>query len=485
MTRIARISRALGGSIRRRLIGGVVVLHVVLMGLVVADMLGRQQRFMEAQLSAEARGLADNLSLNSMQWLLTNDLNGLGELVGNLKAQGNLRLALVLNAEGRVLASSDPALFNLTLTDEPSRHLFATLDEGGDSQLWHDGTVDSLSAVLVGGRRIGYARVILDTAPVQAELQAVVGKGAAYTVAAIVLGALLAWLLVRSMTGRLALLSAAMDRMAAGEPEVALPDDRGVDEVSRLTRDFNHMAVALAAEKAEHVRLLQRLDRANGELMRLAEISAHHLQEPVRRLVTYSQLLRSTVGSDADPSVEKALNQMDRDGRHLRELLRDIEVYLSADQPRTAEPWADANRAVATALRRLAAEIELSHARIETQTLPDAAIDPARLAEIFGVLLENALRYRHTDMEPHIVVAAETADGVVTFRVVDNGIGIPPDKRERAFQVFERLGPAPLVGGTGIGLAIVRRMVESRGGRAWLDEAAGGGTVAAFTLPAT
>jgi len=234
---------------------GVVLLHALLMSLVVADMVVRQREFMEHQLSGQADSLARTLSVNAPSWLISNDLNGLDELVDSLKAAPNLQLALILDQDGRVRASTDPSLFNLRLTDPVSRSLL----DGGIRQLWHENQVDSVAVILTGGRPIGYARVILDAAPVQAELAAVTRKGIAYTLFAIVFGGLVAWLVVRTMTARLARLSAAADRIAEGDLGVVLAEDRGRDEVARLTRDFVQMAAALASDR-------QRRDQAEAQL---------------------------------------------------------------------------------------------------------------------------------------------------------------------------------------------------------------------------
>jgi len=250
-------------SVRGRMIAGVVVLHAVLMGLVVFDMVTRQQDFMQKQLAQEGRSLTRTLATSAPSWLISNDLNGLGEIIDSLKTVHHLRLALMLDMQGKVRASTDPALFNLVLDDAASKQLLAALNGGaaagpyqsGQHQVWHDGMIDSIHEVTSGGQRIGYARVLLDAAPVQSELDAVTRKGMLYTLAAVLLGGLIAWLLVRTITYRLNLLSRAADEIAAGNLAVALPVTLGKDEVSRLTRDFAGMARALEGNIAEHERM--------------------------------------------------------------------------------------------------------------------------------------------------------------------------------------------------------------------------------------
>ena len=233
-------------SIRGRIIAGVVLLHALLMGLIVVDMVGRQQGFMQSQLSHQGESLARTLAVNAPSWLLSNDVNGLDELVRSLTTTPNLQLAMILDLDGRVRASSDRTLVNLRLTDPTSRKLMGD----GAHQLWHEDLVDSAVVIVVGGQSIGYARVVLDATPVRAELTAVTHKGIAYVLLAIFFGGVVAWLVVHSMTERLARLSAAADRIAVGDLQAAtLADDPGKDEVSRLTRDFRQMAGALADDR--------------------------------------------------------------------------------------------------------------------------------------------------------------------------------------------------------------------------------------------
>lgn len=243
---LARAYRFIVHSVRGRIIAGVVLLHAILMSLVVADMVDRQQNFMQHQISLRGESLARTLAINAPSWLISNDVTGMGELVNDLKAVPSLQLAVIMDKQGKVRASTDPSLYNLVLNDPASRKL---LSGEGQHQLWHDGVLDSAYDIVTNGRTIGYARVILDTTVEQSELDAVTHKGLAYTIFAILFGGLVAWLVVRTMTERLAKLSNAADRIAEGHLDVTLAEDRGRDEVARLTRDFGQMVKALAEDR--------------------------------------------------------------------------------------------------------------------------------------------------------------------------------------------------------------------------------------------
>lgn len=224
------------------------------MGLIVTDMVTRQQIFMERQIGSESQSLATSLAANAPAWLLSNDVTAMGELVNSLKSVPHLQLALILDREGKVRAATDPTLFNLVLDDTYSKTL---IDTG--KQSWHDGTVDSISQIISNGHLIGYARVILNRSAVQYELDIVTHKGMAYAAIAILLGGLLSWLLVRSMTHQLRLLSNAADAIAEGDLEHALQENTGRDEVSRLGRDFILMVQALKRDREQRSRFEETL----------------------------------------------------------------------------------------------------------------------------------------------------------------------------------------------------------------------------------
>lgn len=467
-------------SIRGRLITGVVVLHAVMMGLVVFDMFWRQQDFMRNLLADKGQAMAEALALNATAWLLSNDLSGLDELTASVGREQDLAYAVILDINGRVRASSDPALFNLTLNDADSVALYRDLDQGSgrrSTRRTHHGLADCLSVVAVGDRRIGYARVALSAAMVESELATMLLHGAEYAVAAILSGGLLAWVLVSSMTRRLEQLSLAADAIAAGDHSAVLPPETGKDEVARLTRDFNAMVRALERDRSK-------LDRANAELTRLAEVSAHHLQEPVRRLVLFSQRLRSQLTPAAGEHAERSLEQIERDGRYLRDLMRDIQAYLAAGHPTAPPGPVNVSVAARAACRRLQPSIVAQRAEVIVEEMPAVLIDQPRLVDLLEHLIGNALKFHDPAKPPRVTILAERDGGVVRIRVVDNGIGIAETYRERVFHIFERLHPPATSPGTGVGLAIARRIVESCNGQIWLEAGEEAGTVVVVEFPA-
>jgi light-regulated signal transduction histidine kinase (bacteriophytochrome) len=166
-----------------------------------------------------------------------------------------------------------------------------------------------------------------------------------------------------------------------------------------------------------------------------------------------------------------------------RSLVRDIQLYLAAIRPIGEVECNSVMKTLLNVLRHHAHLIRETHARIDYAELPSVHLDQSRLYDIFNILLDNALHYRHPERTLHIQISAESKNGRVYYRVADNGIGIPANCRERVFWVFERLQVNGNPESTGIGLAIVQRIIKSCHGSVSLDETPNGGTTVLFDLP--
>ena len=239
------------------------------------------------------------------------------------------------------------------------------------------------------------------------------------------------------------------------------------------------IAAARAHERTLELRVAQR----TADLQRFAEVTAHHLQEPARRVATYAGRLRSQLsGRIDDPEAQLSLDFIGQQAGRLQELLRDAELYLSADQPRGQIECCAVEPVLRSLLTKLAGPIADAGARVSIGQLPPVLIDLPRLSDLFRVALENALQHGRGTQALRIDISGERRGEWVVYRVSDNGPGVEEEYRGRVFRVFERLSSGGE--GTGVGLAIVRRVAESCGGQAWIDEAPGGGCRLALQLPA-
>lgn len=227
------------------------------------------------------------------------------------------------------------------------------------------------------------------------------------------------------------------------------------------------------------------LRQANAEIERLAYVAAHDLQEPLRAITSYSQLVSAEHGRHLDDEGREWLGEVVAAATRMKQLLRDIQFYLAEKALPLPDAPVPAGDALAAALSRLAPVIAATAAEIDAPPLPAVAADARRLAEIFAVLVGNALEYRDPGRTPRVRIAARQENGFDVIEVIDNGIGIQPQYYERIFEVFQRLHGRDDHPGTGMGLAIVRKMAERLGGRVAVESTPGVGSTFSVYLPIT
>ncbi len=247
-----------------------------------------------------------------------------------------------------------------------------------------------------------------------------------------------------------------------------------------VTQDITERARAeraLADKTAE-------LERSNAELQEFAHVVSHDLQEPLRVVTGFMSLLskeyEGRLDADADEYIRFAVEGAERMSAMIRDLLQYSRVQSRAQEP---VPVA-AGAAVEEAVANLQASIEEAGATLAVQdALPTVMADESQLVRLFQNLVGNAVKYRDPARPPEIAVAAESRGEEYVFSVRDNGIGIDEKNTDRIFGVFQRLHLREEYDGTGIGLAVVKRIVERHGGRIWVESTPGEGSAFFFTLP--
>jgi signal transduction histidine kinase len=306
-------------------------------------------------------------------------------------------------------------------------------------------------------------------------------------------GLFVAILLARTITGPILALQTGVARFIGGERNLHLPDT-APDEVGALARSFNQLVTTLSAQEADLQRYTAGLEelvaarteslaRSNAELEQFAYVASHDLQEPLRMVSSYTQLLarryRGRLDSDADEFIGYAVDGATR----MQKLINDLLAYSRVGT--RLKPFApvDCGVIVAQILANLALAIEESGAVVTHTALPVIPGDDSQLSQLFQNLIGNALKF-HGPGAPQIHVAAERCDNEWVFSVRDNGIGIEATYFERIFVIFQRLHTRDEYPGTGIGLAICKKIVSHHGGRIWVESTYGQGTTFFFTLAA-
>jgi len=273
----------------------------------------------------------------------------------------------------------------------------------------------------------------------------------------------------------------------------AVPDGRSIaisggplrDEAGALRGGVVVLHDITERKKSEErlVKTVAELKRSNDELQQFANVASHDLQEPLRMVASYTQLLaeryKGRLDSDADEFIAYAVDGSNR----MQVLIRDLLAYSRAGTNGKALRKISGDDALKEALTNLRATIQESGALVTHDSLPLITTDGTQLAQVFQNLVGNAIKYRRAAVPNVHISAVKNGGNEWIFSVRDNGLGIDPQYFERIFVLFQRLHGQTEFKGTGIGLAICKKMVERLGGRIWVESQLGKGSIFHFALP--
>jgi light-regulated signal transduction histidine kinase (bacteriophytochrome) len=256
---------------------------------------------------------------------------------------------------------------------------------------------------------------------------------------------------------------------------------RGDKMTGIYLRDFaerERLVEALAGRAAE-------LARSNRELEQFSYIASHDLQEPLRMVGSYTQLLEQRYGAQLDDDAREFLRYAQEGATRMRELIDALLAYSRIDTRGLAFTRVSMSQVLTMTLSNLRETIAQAKAEVTvTGPMPELEGDPIQLGQVLQNLIGNAIKF-HGEKPPHIWVKSERKGGDWLFSVRDDGIGILPEYHERIFVIFQRLHSREEYAGTGIGLSVVKKVIERHGGKIWVESKGvpGEGTTFFFTLP--
>ncbi|HPF37804.1 MAG TPA: PAS domain S-box protein [Phycisphaerae bacterium] len=234
--------------------------------------------------------------------------------------------------------------------------------------------------------------------------------------------------------------------------------------------------------EAELVRHARTLETKNEQLAQFTSFASHDLQEPLRKLVSFSELLVADAGDALPEAARVDLVYITDAAVRMKTLVGDLLTLSRSDSAELNRSDTPLDRCVDAALSMLDERIEESGAEIRRSPLPVVQCDETLITQLFQNLIGNALKYCSKDRPPIVNIHSASVDGVDTISVADNGIGIDPKYAKRVFEPFRRLHSRSAYEGSGIGLAICARIVDRHGGRIWVESRVGEGAVFHFTL---
>ncbi len=225
------------------------------------------------------------------------------------------------------------------------------------------------------------------------------------------------------------------------------------------------------------------LEKSNEDLKQFAYVASHDLQEPLRMVASYTQLLEERYSSQLDDKAHKFIHYAVDGAARMQALIRDLLAFSRVETHAHEFKTVDAQSALGAAIVNLKTMIDETGALVITDDLPQVRADQSQLTLVFQNLINNGIKFQDKSQIPRIHVSAVRQTGCWCFRVQDNGIGIESRYREKVFQVFQRLHTRLEYPGTGIGLALCKRIIDRHGGQIWFESSPGGGTIFYFTIP--
>jgi len=254
---------------------------------------------------------------------------------------------------------------------------------------------------------------------------------------------------------------------------------RAEDALKTLNLTLEQRVSERSASAEQHA---QELARSNADLEQFAYVASHDLQEPLRMIASYLELLEKRYKGKLDTKADQYISYAVDGAKRMQGMIRDLLHYSRATVSSDTFKPVDVQKALDLALNNLSQSIKETGAQITSRNLPEIYGEPTQIAQLLQNLIGNAIKFRRDDT-PKIQVSAELKCKAWVFAVQDNGIGLETQFKDRIFQIFQRLHEREKYPGSGIGLAIAKKIVEHHRGKIWVDSRAGEGSTFYFSIP--
>jgi signal transduction histidine kinase len=392
-----------------------------------------------------------------------------------LKQQTRLSVTVHLNDDGGLPEDVGRAKTKLDQSDDPA--LVTPLDSeiAAAYSFIHD----------IKGEHVGIVRVEEQRSIYQQGVRQLVLMLVSLGGIGIIFIALVLVLLERTVLSRLSYLSHKVRDITQSAEMTTRVEVLGKDELAMLASDLNSMLQVIEERTVALERSNQELARSNQELERFSYVASHDLQEPLRKVQTFSDRLTSKYGDKLEGDGKIYLSRMQESLGRMRGLIQDLLNYSRVQNSKKEWVTLDLNDVVKGVVSDLEVRLEQSGGHIEVGQLPTVEADPLQMRQVFQNLLSNALKFKRPDVAPVVKVVSRLVGDSYEIVVKDNGIGFEQQYANKVFEVFQRLHSRGDYEGTGIGLAIVRKVLESHGGSVRVESTPNQGTQFFLTLPVT
>lgn len=456
----------------------------------------REQRSYRSELEQQASAILETLAVSSRGLLYRLDAPGLAGIARSLTSGGSVLEVRFYDDRGRLVASSAGATTTFEIDPVGAR----LVGERFPLRAWRENHLTAGQVIEGGGKVFGAASVRLSTAPMLRKVHATRNQSIAIALVASVLGVTVAQLFSRTITGPLTDLSAAARQIGAGDLDHAIPSRHGSSEIAVLSRSLEQMRVdlktlysVLEGEVADRTRELEAANLAlqdsnvqlaakAAELEQFAYTISHDLRSPLITINSFLGYILESADAGDTARMREDLERVSAAATHMQRLLAELlELSRVGRIVNPPEPLS---------LRELAEEAVahvaggLGDGEIVVKIPPDLPPvwgDRVRLLEVFENLLDNGIKYCGA-ARPHIEISGRRLGDETRIQVTDNGIGIDPSHQGKVFDLFTKLDPR--TDGSGVGLAIVKRIIEVHGGRVAVESAGRGrGARFSFSLP--